>query len=108
LAVSLAYASGEEGDNFLVQQTSNEFYLPWLRVEEGGGVGTLWSFPYFGQIESEENLVKSLSLFLKVWLPLGAVLPAGLLPPAGGSPPLLLLPWLGGRKVCLTFKDKIN
>jgi hypothetical protein len=48
------------------------------------------------------------SAFLKVWVPLGAVLPAGFLPPAGGSPPLLLLPWLGGRKVCLILEYKLT
>jgi hypothetical protein len=38
-AISLAYPIGEEWDNFLIQ---NDFYLPLLRVEEGGGVITLW------------------------------------------------------------------
>jgi hypothetical protein len=38
LATSIAYPSGEEGDNFLL----NYFYLPSLRVEKGGGgVATL-------------------------------------------------------------------
>ncbi len=34
MATSLAYPSGEEGDNF---SRSNDFYLPSLYVEEGGG-----------------------------------------------------------------------
>ncbi len=39
--VPLAYPSGEEGGNFLVQIIS---YLPSLRLEGGGGagVGNLW------------------------------------------------------------------
>ncbi len=39
LAVSLAYPSGEEGGNFLVQMIST---FPSPCVEGGGGVGTLW------------------------------------------------------------------
>jgi hypothetical protein len=38
LAISLAHPSGKEGGKFLV----HDFYLPSLRVDGGGGVGTLW------------------------------------------------------------------
>ncbi len=36
LATSLAYPSGEEGGNFLL----NDLYLPSLRVKEGGEVSS--------------------------------------------------------------------
>ncbi len=42
LAVSLAYPSEEEGDNFLVHIISP--CLP-SRIGRGVGVGTLWSYP---------------------------------------------------------------